>query len=61
MAWPDKSNSDLQVSEKTNFLDHSEYESNQTPGPGTYLVATHIAKKFKEYHHTQNKPLQPRK
>lgn len=61
MDWPEKGKKADHVSEKINFLDHSEFESIQTPGPGTYLVATHIAKKVKEYHHTETKPLQPRK
>lgn len=60
MDWPEKGTKDGHASEKINFLDHSEYEANQTPGPGNYLIATHIAKKVKEYHHTETKPLQPR-
>lgn len=47
------------MSEKTTFLDNCEYESVKTPGPGSYMVASQILKKTKEYHYVQNKPLQP--
>lgn len=43
--WPKKSDKSLQRASKTNFLNHSEYESNMTPGPGSYLIATRIGKK----------------
>jgi len=52
MPWPDKVTKAGHVCEKTNFLDNFEYESNKTPGPGNYMIATQIAKKTKEFHHT---------
>lgn len=47
MGWPEKRNNNPHQSDKINFLDHSEYESTLTPGPGTYIVATKIVKKGK--------------
>lgn len=61
LKWPEEKPKPAHVSEKTNFLDHSQYESDKTPGPGSYVVATQIAKKVKEYHYNVTKPLQPSK
>lgn len=52
LPWPKKMSKQIHESEKISFLDHSEYESNLIPGPGSYLVATHIGKKTKEYKFT---------
>ena len=60
MPWPKTGKKDGTTSEKITFLNHSEYDSVKTPGPGTYLIATHIAKKVKDFKYTENKPLQPR-
>ena len=59
MPWPDKKQKPSHSGQKINFLDNYEFESSQSPGPGSYLIATHIAKKVKQFHHTVNKPLQP--
>jgi hypothetical protein len=44
MEWPKKSDQIKHVSEKTNFVDSSQYYSDKTPGPGSYLISTKIAK-----------------
>ena len=54
--WPGRKGMAPQKTEKINFLFHSEYESDKTPGPGTYIVATKIAKRVRDYKHVENKP-----
>lgn len=60
MKWPQQSTKQIHVSDKISFLDHSQYQSDKTPGPGNYQIATQIVGKVKEYHYNINKPLQPR-
>ena len=59
MPWPLKNNKDHLESEKTTFINTSEYASNKSPGPGSYIVATTIGnKKIKKYKFVENKPRQ---
>lgn len=44
VPWPKKRDQLKNVSEKTNFADHSQYESDKTPGPGMYNIRTHMTK-----------------
>lgn len=42
MPWPGKCSELKHISDKTNFIDTCQYESNHNPGPGTYIVRTQI-------------------
>lgn len=43
MPWPKKKEQLKNISEKINFADTCQYESDQLPGPGSYNVRTHLA------------------
>ena len=46
------------ISDKTNFVDTCQYYSEKTPGPGSYIIATVIAKQKKQAKFTPHQPLQ---
>lgn len=59
MNWPKKNQKQHLESEKTNFINTSEYASVKTPGPGNYLIATSIEnRKIKKYKFLQTFPRQ---
>jgi hypothetical protein len=59
MEWPKSSEkAKAIISEKTNFVDSCQYYSDKTPGPGSYLIATVIAKEKKEGKFTPHQPIQ---
>ena len=45
MEWPKKRDQLKNVSEKTNFADTCQYESDMIPGPGNYNIIKHLGTK----------------
>jgi hypothetical protein len=43
MPCPKKQDKPKNISEKINFTDTCQYESDKTPGPGNYSISTHPA------------------
>lgn len=44
MEWPKEREQAKNICEKTNFVDTCQYESDKTPGPGSYNLRTQLSK-----------------
>jgi hypothetical protein len=61
MFWPKKREQLKNISEKTNFADTSQYESNQLPGPGNYNISGRLGFiKDEIKKHEPHLPIKPR-
>lgn len=61
MIWPKKKEQLKNVSEKTNFADSCQYDSDKIPGPGNYNILTHLGSiKSESKRYEPHLPIKPR-